>query len=80
MDSQTETVTVTYGNLKVNVSKSEAERKRRREEAEKFAHRIFEECQQQNFTVKQFETIVSILDFKRQLLNEHAADITRIKD
>ena len=69
MDSQTETVTVTYGSLK-----------RRREEAEKFAHRIFEECQQQNFTVKQFETIVSILDFKRQLLNEHAADITRIKD
>lgn len=59
-------------------TQDEIERGKRIEEAKRFAQEIEKECQKRDFTVAQFEKIVEILEFKRQLWGMRAADITRM--
>ena len=59
-------------------TQDEIERGKRIEEAKRFAQEIEKECRKRNFTVAQFEKIVEILEFKRQLWGMRAADMTRM--
>ncbi len=62
------------------LTESEIKRMERRRAAAEYAKKIIKECQQQGFTVAQFEVIVERLDFRCQILKAHAADITRMGD
>lgn len=66
--------------LDAKLTPSELARKNRNQEAVKFANNIIEQCQQRDFTVAQFCKVVGILDIEMQLLKDHAADITKMKD
>lgn len=66
--------------LKIKLTETEKARMARDDEASKFANEIIEQCRQKNFTVRQFNHILGILDFKRQLLESHAADIVKMND
>ncbi len=66
--------------LDAKLTPSELARKKRNQEARTFANNIIEQCQQRDFTVAQFCTVIEVLDFKMQLLKNHAADITGMKD
>lgn len=66
--------------LPIHLTESEKKRYERTKEAEKFAKEVIVQCQQRNFTIKQFSQIVETLDFKRQLLESHAADTVKMGD
>lgn len=66
--------------LDTKLTPSELARKKRKLEAIKFANDIIKQCQQRDFTVAQFCTVISILNVESQLLKDHAADITVMKD
>ncbi len=62
------------------LTESEIKRMERGRAAAEYAKKIIKECQQQGFTVAQFEIVVARLNFRCQLMKEHAADITRMGD
>ena len=66
--------------LGIKLSECETARINRRDEVEKFADEIVKQCQQQNFTIKEFGIMVEKLSDTRQILESHAADITRLGD
>ena len=64
----------------IKLTPSEKERGRRHQEARKFANEVIQMCQQRNFTVDQFNVMAEAIDFKRQLLNQSAADKTLMQE
>ena len=66
--------------MTMTLTQEEIERGKRIEDAKNLAESVYKQCQQMNFTVAQFQKVVSILDFKRQLMEMHAADVTRMKN
>ncbi len=56
------------------------ERMMQKNEAAEFAVNLIKQCQQQNFTLKQFYQISNAFDFKRQLLESSAADTAKMGD
>lgn len=51
-----------------------------KDEAAEFAGDLIKQCQQQNYTLKQFYQVSNAFDFKCQLLESTAADTARMRD